>query len=86
MGLMSIYNVYMYDMCVKMYNVLYSYLILKKNNTFGELTHILWLANNAQEDVLCQFRSSGLLKLPISVNLDDASGGCNAPKYTASYY
>ena len=78
MGLMSIYNVYMYDMCVKMYNVSYLYLIKKQ--------YILWLANNAQEDVLCQFRSSGLLKLPISVNLDDASGGCNAPKYTASYY
>ena len=29
MWLMSIYNVYMYDMCVKMYNVLYLYLIKK---------------------------------------------------------
>ena len=65
---------------------MYYIYIQLKNNTFGELTHILWLANNAQEDVLCQFRSSGLLKLPISVNLDDASGGCNAPKYTASHY
>ena len=78
MGLISIYNVYMYDMCIKMYNVSYLYLIKKQ--------YILWLANNAQEDVLYQFRSSGLLKLPISVNLDDASGGCNAPKYTASSY
>ena len=84
MWLMSIYNVYMYDMCVKMYNVLYLYLI--KKQYFWWIEHILWLANNAQEDVLCQFRSSGLLKLPISVNLDDASGGCNAPKYTASHY